>query len=446
MLKKILATGDSDFKEVLVHSFFAFLVIGLAGIAQLVFNFVLGHKFGASGLGLYYLAYSFIFMLSLLGRLGFNRAVVKFIPGFVSQKEWGKLYGLKRTAERITWLLTLILTAAILLLAGFFAHSIFHEPEAAKYLRVLALCLPLMSLSYVQTGILSGLKLIRESVFLERAGVNLFAIFFVLIFAGWLGLDSAIIGTVIATYLTVLAANALIKKHVPRTGHIVPFDQKLLLGVALPLFFVDFSNQMTGQLNILVLGAKSSAGVVGVFSAALQVSAIIGIVLTGVNYITTTKIAELHSRAERSKLDLLASKTAALGLLISLPLVIIFMVAPGPILHIFGSSFNGGSLALRFLVIAQLINVGFGSVVQILSMTGYHKPLAYATVGTVFIMNVILSLILVPIYGLNGAAAAVAISLIAKNIILLIMIRRYLGIWSLPFRALGLWSKSLLRF
>lgn len=446
MIKKLLATtktGDNDFAEVIKHSIFAFGVLIFAGLMQLILDLVLARRFGADGVGLFYLSYSIIFMLSLLGRLGFNRAVVKYIPGLMHKKDWSSLHGLKKSSYQLTILLSTGLALVTFFGANFIAVDIFHQPRIVNYLRWLAVALPAFSLLYVQTGFLSGLKRVKESVFLERAAQNILAVTFILVFTSSLGLDSAIIGYAGATYLTVFVSWLAINRYLPKAARVVKFNKKTLLLIAVPLLFVDFSNQMTGQLNVMFLGAQAPASVVGIFNAALRISALIGVILTGVNAIATTKISELYARGSRAKLESLASKTAGFALLCGLPLIVVCFVFPGFVLGIFGAEFSSGAFALRMLVIAQAVNLGFGSVVQILSMTGYHRQLAAVTVGSILILNSALCLLLIPNYGLDGAAVAVAASIITKNIILLIMIKKYLGIWSLPFKAIGSWLRKL---
>ena len=442
-LSKRASNADQDFIEIVKHSFWAFFMLGLAGVIQIAFDYVLARQFGAEGVGLFYLSFSFVFMLSLLGRLGFNKAVVKYIPGFVQAKKWPELGGLRQTADRLTLTLSFALTIVGFILAPAVARDIFHQQDAVRYVQFFLLSLVPLSLMYVRTGFLSGLKRVKESVFIERVSVNAAGIIVMIIFGTRYGLNSIVIGTVVATYVFAFLARLVIARSFPRPKVAKNFDRRALLLLALPLLFVDFSNQMTGQVNLMILGAQLPASFVGVFNTALRVSTVIGIILTGINAIATTKVSELYHKGDMKQLSLVASKTAGFGLLCGLPLIIGFLAAPATFLGFFGKDFVSGATALRILVIAQAVNLGFGSVVQILSMTGYHKQLAYATIGTALLLNVALSIVLVPVYGINGAAIAVAVSLVAKNAILLVMIRKYLGIWSLPFSAVFGWGKSL---
>jgi O-antigen/teichoic acid export membrane protein len=435
-LRRLTKTSDKDFFEVVRHSMWAFIVLGVAGFVQIALDLVLARSFGAQGVGIFSLAFTIIFMLSLVGRLGFNRAVIRFIPRFKIDKDWEGLKGLLHSAESITFRLSILLTFTTYISAPYLATHIFHQPELTSYIKLFSLSLTPMALLYVRTGFLSGLKAVKESVFLERASQNIITLLFIFIAGNRIGLGSAVIGMVAGTFISAVMCSFVLKRIMPPTNKHRAFDKKLLIIVAAPLLFVDFSNQMTGQINVLILGTQLPASAVGVFSATLRLSALISLILNAVNAIATTKFSELYTKKELQKLELVASKSSALSLLAGLPFILILYFAPSQVLGLFGASFRETGIdSLRILVLAHTFNLATGSTVQMLAMTGNQKELAYGTVSTILILNIILSIIFVPLFGINGAALAVALSLTAKNVVLYALVKKRLGISTLPFAA-----------
>ena len=69
------------------------------------------------------------------------------------------------------------------------------------------------------------------------------------------------------------------------------------------------------------------------------------------------------------------------------------------------------------MVIANFFSVLMGQVGQVMALTGHEKITAVAVFFSV-IINIILNLILVPDYGMNGAAIATALSIVIWNGIL----------------------------
>ena len=76
-----------------------------------------------------------------------------------------------------------------------------------------------------------------------------------------------------------------------------------------------------------------------------------------------------------------------------------------------------------------LINVAMGSVGVLLVMTGHERHAAIG-IGISMVANVVLNAILIPQWGLEGAAAATASTKILCAVLLAILVYKKLGIYS----------------
>ena len=118
----------------------------------------------------------------------------------------------------------------------------------------------------------------------------------------------------------------------------------------------------------------------------------------------------------------------------SAPLVIIFFIFPEFFLGLFGEEFKVGVNAFIFLSCGRLISSFSGSVGNILQMTGnqniYAKIILFGA-----ILNVLLNLILIPRYGINGAAIASMCSLTVWNLSMVLVVKKKFGFYTfyIPF-------------
>jgi O-antigen/teichoic acid export membrane protein len=94
---------------------------------------------------------------------------------------------------------------------------------------------------------------------------------------------------------------------------------------------------------------------------------------------------------------------------------------------VFGPEFERGSTALSILLVGQVVNVAAGPVGVLLTMTGHEKRVA-AAVGASACCNLLLNLLLIPRFGIEGAAVASAVSLILWNAAMLLWSLRRLRI------------------
>ena len=96
-------------------------------------------------------------------------------------------------------------------------------------------------------------------------------------------------------------------------------------------------------------------------------------------------------------------------------------------LLLFGPQYTSGQTALVLLSLGQLVNIVAGPVAGLLTMTGHERDVVMG-VGLGTGANLALSLILIPLWGINGAACAAAASLILWNVFLVRRVRRRLAL------------------
>jgi O-antigen/teichoic acid export membrane protein len=112
-----------------------------------------------------------------------------------------------------------------------------------------------------------------------------------------------------------------------------------------------------------------------------------------------------------------------------MPLVVLLVVAGEPILTLFGTEFGSAYELLMVLLLGQLINIITGPVGHLLTMTGHEQTLRNLLL-LMLPLTLVLCLLLIPAYGALGAAWAIALPMIAENLICCWLVKKRLG---LPF-------------
>ncbi len=434
----LFKTGDKDFSEIIKHSVWGLVILGLATGIQFIFDLLMARQFGASGTGTFYLCFSIIVTLSLLGHIGLDRTVVRLMPPMLLKKDFAGAQSIKRSTLHIVLINTLIITALLFLLSPWIAEVVFHDSGLTPYIRIFSLSLPFYSLRFIYGGFLRALKRTRESLIVERVIIYALGIAAIFSLGQWYGITGMSIGFVLSCIMSVVVGAWFVRKYLPKPGSTMSFSKKMLLSSGVPLLFVAFGTQMIGQTSVLILGSLGSTADVGVYNAALKVSLTLTLILTAINTIAGTTISELYASKQKNKLEKIFGKTSALGFVMGLPLFLFMMIFPEFILGLFGAEFVVGTSALRILAVGQFINIVVGPTLFILAMTGHERALA-AAVCTSVGLNVALGFVLIQSNGVEGAALATAIAVAASNLIMLILVRRYLGVWSLPFGFLRVW-------
>ena len=99
------------------------------------------------------------------------------------------------------------------------------------------------------------------------------------------------------------------------------------------------------------------------------------------------------------------------------------------LLSLFGAGFVAGSGALLITTFGKLIGVFSGSTGNLLNMTGHQKDFRNIMTAAT-LLNIVLCMVLIPLYGLMGSAIASSAFIASWNIACVVYIRRKLGIRS----------------
>ncbi|HEX9703637.1 MAG TPA: polysaccharide biosynthesis C-terminal domain-containing protein, partial [Gemmatimonadales bacterium] len=226
-----------------------------------------------------------------------------------------------------------------------------------------------------------------------------------------------------------LGSRLLRSRLPPPLSRAVPaHETRAWANAALPLVLVGGLQYANQEVGLLMLGAIAGAEAAGVYRVATRGADVVVSVLAALNLALAPTFAQLYATGDMRRLERLASIGTRLGLIASLPVVVSFGVFGSWILGtIFGSDFARGSTALAILGAGQLANAAAGPVGLLLNMTGHERDAALG-VWWASIVNMILSALLIPMWGIEGAAVASATSVIARNITLAIRVRNRLGL------------------
>jgi O-antigen/teichoic acid export membrane protein len=228
----------------------------------------------------------------------------------------------------------------------------------------------------------------------------------------------------------------------PETRPAAPaYDTILWARTALSLLFIDSVYILHSRVDILMLGAMKGAAAAGIYNVANRGAELITFGLNSVNMVLAPTVASLYGQGEKERLQNILTISSRAVLLFSLPVTAVFLLFGGTFLGLFGSEFVAGSKALSILSVAQFINCAMGSVGVILIMTGHQKQAAIG-VAVSAALNIALNVVLIPPYGIEGAAVATGTSIIAWNVIYMVWVIKKTGLHTTAAGKIGAWKKN----
>ena len=192
-------------------------------------------------------------------------------------------------------------------------------------------------------------------------------------------------------------------------------------------FMLIFTFQLIlTDTDMIMLGGFVEPDQVAIYFASVRTANLVLFITSAVSALAVAKFAALHASAEKAELQPLVTAVVQWIFWPSLFFVIVLLIFGRPILSLFGPEFSDGYYVLALLIFAHLVKAATGPIDHLLNMTGNQDATAWVLGGS-GIINIFLNALLIPYFGLIGAAIATTVSIIFSTIWLLILVKYRLG-------------------
>lgn len=431
-LQSLLGLSSSAGLERLLARFASgALVLEVVGaFVAFAVQWLLARLLGADGLGIYLLCLSWIRLLALPAKLGFEQASVRLVAAYESCGDLGLLRGFLVRSRQLVLVAALLLSAAFYLAGRLLVSE--GDPELARALTWAALVLPLFAFVDLNAAVLRGFKRVFWGVGSQRVLRPILMLTLVLVLARRLTPDLAValqgLTVVVTLAITSLAVRAARPAALVETP--AEHDTREWLSVSLPLLLVTGFFVVLRQTDIIMVGSMLGTAPAGIYGSAVRVAALVHFGLTAVNAGLAPIVSQLHTQGRSDELQGVVSLGARLIFGFTLVVGAGVIVGAPWVLRIFGEEFVVGTTALRVLIASQVVNSLAGPVGLLMAMTGHQREAARVIGGTAA-LNVLLNAALIPPFGIVGAAVATTLSTVVWNVTLVWRVRKLLGINSL---------------
>lgn len=416
---------DTQIKELLKGSSLSFCIKIVGVAASYVLSLLISMRYGAKGFGIYSLSLTVLSVLGITGLMGFDLAVLRFIPQFTSEDNLHKIKVLYKDILQLTAPISLFLSISLHIFSYKIAVVVFNDDSLFIAFRMISFLIPLFVINQINIEVMRAFKHIKLSEYLRNLNVPLFNIlFFAVINLLVISYYTAVLSYCFAILLSFLLSAYFVGRKLrsipQKNGEYL--SKKELLRILSPMMLAAFLNLIMGNIDTIMLGIFSSTENVGIYNIAFKVASLMILSLTAINTIIAPMFSELYWSNKIEDLKKVIKFSSKLMFWTSVPVFVVLIVFPEFVLGIFGNEFEIGKDALIILAIGQFINAVSGSVGFLLNMTGkqhiFRNIVLMAT-----LINLILNFILIPKYGIMGAAIATMISVAVWNIVSVVYIK-----------------------
>jgi len=199
------------------------------------------------------------------------------------------------------------------------------------------------------------------------------------------------------------------------------------LAVSLPILLVESFYLLLSYTDVLVLQQFRPSDEVGVYFAVVKTLALVSFIHYAMAATTAHRFAEYHALGDKPRLSAYVAHAIQWTFWPSLAATSLLLALGKPLLWLFGPQFVQGYPVMLILVVGFLFRSSMGPAEFLLNMLGEHKICAVVLAMTA-VLNIALNLVLVPVFGLIGAATATSISLVAAALMHYAVVWRRLDI------------------
>ena len=367
--------------------------------------------------GLFVIAVSLVLFIQTVAGLGLPKAVDYFVPQHLGDGDEASARGVIYTASVIV-LVASTLVAGVLVATRSQIAALFSEPALAFALLLLAVTLPLLAVYNVLLASFNAIKRLKYRVYMRdfvRPTVRLLATTGLLV-AGF-GLIGIVAGYVIGLFVAVCVGVGLLIRNAPELvrGPVTAVAPRPLVSYAAPLAVAGLIYVILGQIDYFIIGLLGTAEGVGIYRVGYMLAANLLIVFTAVSPVYKPLIAEVRRDDDRVRRQYRTATRWVAGL--TLPIALTLSLGASAYLSlIFTAQYTAGSLAVVILAAGYLVNVTCGGPDgALLQGLGYSR-LVFVNTSLLLSINAVGSALLVPRFGITGAAIGTATALVVAGV------------------------------
>ncbi len=386
----------------------------LAGLTAYLTRLILARSMTPAEYGLFYAVFTLVTFSLFFRDLGFDQALVKYIAEWKVTKKYNEIKTAIAAVLCIQLIASLILAGVFFLLADFLAANYFQNQEAAIILKVLIIYV-LFSLT-IRTirGLFQGVQemgLFASTEFVKNAIVLIATIIFIALGFGFFApaIAFALAGPIfLLTYLpSIIKKFSFLKdskiSNFTSTAH-------LLWVFGIQVFATSAGNKIIGEIDTLILTYTRSLTEVGIYNVVLPSAMALLMVGTSAASAAFPMVSELWAKNDKVRLSKGITLLNTYAFVIMAPLILsIFGFASFFLTLLFGTEYAAGATALQILLVGVLLFIVAVINMNIISGMGKPKEVTKIVLASA-LLNLVLNLILIPAYGINGAAIATTAS------------------------------------
>ena len=411
------------------HSAIAFSVRVVGALIGLVMTMTVTRTLPVAEAGMFFLAIAVMTVLASVSTLGLTAAFIRFIAGYIAENNWNVVNGVFTAGLKATFITASIVSGLLYFSSDFLASRVFDNIALAPVLKFVSFTIPFYALFQLIGFAFQGLNKSVIVIFIQTIFTPLFFVLLTGLSVYFGSVQSAKWLSGLFFVASMMTFSIGIWQWYRRQESRCKADYSRTLDLknsALPLWIAGLMMILVQWSGQLIASTHVSAEQLAVFAVAQRLSLLTTFVLIAVNLVAAPRFASCSQLGNTDELRSTSIFCSRIMVFFVTPVLLFMLFFAEFLMGLFGDEYTQGAYLLQIMVFGQFINVVCGSVGFLLRMTGHEKDLR----NTVLLSGppaLLLGFLIIPIYGVTGAAISTAVGIAAQNLLSVYMVKKRLG-------------------
>jgi O-antigen/teichoic acid export membrane protein len=407
----------------------SFISLAITSFVHLLLRIIFGKKLGPSGLGLYTLTFTIYLFGMQFAAFGIGSALTKYVAENYDYIPKVKEFVSAGVAGSI--LSGSLMGFLLYLFSESISIQVFKSPEMVDLLKITSFCFPFIAMQKAVLGALNGLQKMKlYAIFgiVHTISIMILSIFLVMLLD--MNVKGAIIGFVVPTIVVGLLSLTFVKEYfIPESTILVT----ALKEVTWFGFYVVLANSIAlvnTQIDSLMIGYFMDKTEVGYYAVAVTLVEGLNLIPEAVQRVSYATISNYYGRKSyKNMIRFMKSSVLNVFVMTAFSSFELVLFGQSIIEILFSKEFLLAYPPLLILLVGYSINAPISSINGTLQSIG-KITLLFRISLMCAIINLLLNFLLIPEYGINGAAIATSISLTLVALLKVYFINKYIPKYS----------------
>lgn len=365
---------------------------------------------GLEGFGEFATVLAVYSLLYAISDIGLSDSIRKHIA---EEKNNLKIRSDIASVSIIILILSGILTLMAIVLVTFFLHNYFDE-KLLQNIIIICIGLVFSKVFAASRSLVLGLQKEEKIEFLQPLNVITYSIFAILLTSRGYGSTGLVIAHALGSTVIALMGLKIAKRYYNFSKENLidgyKYYRNKLIKFGFFTLITVLLTQLLYQSDVIMIKYYMSDKDVGVYKAALLISEYLWLIPSALQMSLLHTSSELWSKNEHLKISQIASKLMKYTLFLLILLIVGLFVLTKPFIRVYyGNEFINAAQPLQILLIGSFAFGLSRLIFPILQGKGELTVVTKCT-GVATLLNILLNWVLIPIYGILGAAIATSIS------------------------------------